>query len=141
MADLFFNVQEEYLSQEALNVVKKIKNRYKEVRLRQYINWCIIKNIDIKISSEIIINYLNILKNKEILFKSLIDELAYNLETIVNKNNITYKDQNKAYGIMNDIVFILEESYNNNQTGKNNMSFKYMFKKIMDWIKDKLKFK
>jgi hypothetical protein len=140
MEKLFLNVQEECLSQEAINILKKVRKRYKKIELHQYINWCIIKNIDIKISSEILIQYLNLIRNNKSNLNSVIDEFSHNLQCLANKKTITSRDQNKAYEIMNDIVFILHKGYTRGGEINERIDIKYILRKLMNWVRKKIKF-
>lgn len=78
-------LNEEKLSNEAELLVNKIRKRYKNIPLRQYLNWCILKNIDARISGEIIINHVNSIIANEMNFRNTIQELLSKLTILLKK--------------------------------------------------------
>ncbi|EQB89218.1 hypothetical protein J2Z44_003938 [Clostridium punense] len=137
MRDRLLNMDEKYLSQEAINLLGRIKKKYSEIKLSQYVNWCIIKAIDVRVSSEIIIKHLNTIEKADGYSNTITTELLNNLKNITNKRSITRREENKAYEIMSDIAFIIESSYTSKQR---NITIRKGLKNILfnmlRWIKN-----
>lgn len=129
-------LNEEKLSNEAELLVNKIRKRYKNIPLRQYLNWCILKNIDGRISGEIIINHVNCIIANEINFRNTIQELLSKLTILLQKNILTNNDQHKVYDIISDIVFVLEREKSIDKEKK--WKVKEIIKIFTKWIKIKL---
>lgn len=137
MADRLLNIDERYLSQDAINLLVRIRKKNSEIKLSQYVNWCIIKGIDIRVASEIIIKHLNSTHTEECFPNNIINELVSNLKNITDKRNITRREENKAYEIMSDIAFIIESSYTSNQRNiKIRKGLKNILSNIIRWIKN-----
>lgn len=137
MADRLLNIDERYLSQDAINLLVRFRKKNSEIKLSQYVNWCIIKGIDVRVASEIIIKHLNSTHTEECFPNSIINELVSNLKNITDKRNITRREENKAYEIMSDIAFIIESSYTSNQRNiKIRKGLKNILSNIIRWIKN-----
>lgn len=137
MADRLLNIDERYLSQDAINLLVRIRKKNSEIKLSQYVNWCIIKGIDVRVASEIIIKHLNLTHTEECFPNNIINELVSNLKNITDKRNITRREENKAYEIMSDIAFIIESSYTSNQRNiKIRKGLKNILSNIIRWIKN-----
>lgn len=137
MADRLLNIDERYLSQDAINLLVRIRKKNSEIKLSQYVNWCIIKGIDVRVASEIIIKHLNSTHTEECFPNNIINELVSNLKNITDKRNITRREENKAYEIMSDIAFIIESSYTSNQRNiKIRKGLKNILSNIIRWIKN-----
>lgn len=129
-------LNEEKLSNEAELLVNKIRKRYKNIPLRQYLNWCILKNIDARISGEIIINHVNCIIANEMNFRNTIQELLSKLTILLQKNILTNNDQHKVYDIISDIIFVLEREKSIDKEKK--WKVKEIIKIFTKWIKIKL---
>lgn len=129
-------LNEEKLSNEAELLVNKIRKRYKNIPLRQYLKWCILKNIDGRISGEIIINHVNSIIANEMNFRNTIQELLSKLTILLQKNRLTNNDQHKVYDIISDIVFVLEREKSIDKEKK--WKVKEIIKIFTKWIKIKL---
>jgi len=137
MRDRLLNMDEKYLSQEAINLLGRIKKKYSEIKLSQYVNWCIIKAIDVRVSSEIIIKYLNSIEKADGYSNTITTELLNNLKNIINKRSITRREENKAYEIMSDIAFIIESSYTSKQRNTTiRKGLKNILLNMLRWIKN-----
>lgn len=138
MENILIKFDEKNLSKEAVNLLRRIQRRYGNFKLRTYVNWCIIKGIDVKISSEIIIQYINIIHNENRATFNITNELLNHLKSIINKKYINKREENKAYEIMSDIAFIIENSYTNNQDTMKVEGEGFFFN-FFKWIKNFLK--
>ncbi|WP_291573982.1 hypothetical protein [Clostridium sp. UBA4548] len=138
MENILVKFDEKKLSKEAVNLLRRIQRRYGNFKLHKYVNWCIIKGIDVKISSEIIIQYINIIHNENRATCNITDELLNHLKSIINKKYINKREENKAYEIMSDIAFIIENSYTNNQDNMKLENEGFFFN-FFRWIKKILK--
>ncbi|MPN48041.1 hypothetical protein SDC9_195645 [bioreactor metagenome] len=138
MENILVKFDEKNLSKEAVNLLRRIQRRYGNFKLRKYVNWCIIKGIDVKISSEIIIQYINIIHNENLATCNITNELLNHLKSIINKKYINQREENKAYEIMSDIAFIIENSYTNNQDNMK-LEIEGFFFNFFKWIKKFLK--
>lgn len=136
MRDRLLNMDEKYLSQEAINLLGRIKKKYSEIKLSQYVNWCIIRAIDVRVSSEIIIKHLNTIEKADGYSNTITTELLNNLKNITNKRSITRREENKAYEIMSDIAFIIESSYTSKQRNITiSKGLKNILFNMLRWIK------
>lgn len=137
MNNFSFKIKEEELSQSASVVLQKFNKRYRIIDLNKYLTWCITRNVDPRISSELILKYLETNDSKNLKYYEIIDELKEKLIEILTKKRLSSKDQHNAYDIMSDIVIILEKRDILNNDQRYNI-FK-VIKEFMLWLKNKVK--
>jgi hypothetical protein len=131
-------INEESLSSEAKLLINKIKKRYENIQVRQFLNWCILKNIDVRISGEIIINHVNCIIANEMHFRNTIQELLSKLTMLLQKKRFNNSDQHKAYDIIIDIVYVLEREKSIDIDKEKKWKVKEIIKIFTKWIKIKL---
>lgn len=137
MNNFSFKIKEEELSQSASVVLQKFNKRYRIINLNKYLTWCITRNVDPRISSEVILKYLEINDTKNLKYYEIIDELKEKLIEVLIKKRLSNKDQHNAYDIMTDIVIILEKRDKLNKDQSYNML--KLIKAFILWIKNKAK--
>jgi len=140
MNNFSLNIKEEELSQSAIMLLQRFVKRYKNINLNKYLTWCILRNIDARISSEIIIKCIEV-DSKNIHFEKLINELKEKLLNIIIKKGFTYKDQHNAYDIMSDIIIVLEKRDQLNLDCAQKDSILQIMKSFILWVNNKIKFK
>jgi len=141
MNNFSLNIKEEELSQSASMLLQRFVKRYKNINLNKYLTWCILRNIDARISSEIIIKCIEVNNNKNIQYEKIINELKEKLLNIIIKKSFTYKDQHNAYDIMSDIIIVLEKRDQLILDYSQKDSVIRIIKCFILWVNNKIKFK